>query len=281
MWFLAMAAAFISNCGGSERNQWINAMVNAGVSVDSYGGCVLGKQVTGPRGDYDHKMNVMSKYKFGMAMENSRGPDYVTEKLFQVLAAGAVPLHLGVPDVHKFGPAKKSIISIHDFKTPEEMAAYLIYLDKNETAYEEYLEWHKVGWSKRWHAFMDFSIPHSACRFCIRIGDLQRKHIGAAKGEPQPECLPSEYNLGVFIRPRGSFWLKKLFVAEKTVSSLYEAAKEMYAQNTTLELWEIQDLWTREAIRTDKQVEDLDCWHELQAIFVPRSHPYLRKDDGE
>jgi hypothetical protein len=65
---------------------------------------------------------------------------------------------------------------------------------------------------------------------------------------------------------------------ERTYASLYAAAAELFADtNSTSELFEIQDLWTRDPIRTDEQVENLPCWAELQGIFVPRNHPHLRK----
>ena len=31
---------------------------------------------------------VMSRYKFGLAFENTREPDYITEKVFEVIEAG-------------------------------------------------------------------------------------------------------------------------------------------------------------------------------------------------
>lgn len=37
------------------------------------------------------KMAIVSTYKFTMSFENSATDDYVTEKLFGVLAAGSVP----------------------------------------------------------------------------------------------------------------------------------------------------------------------------------------------
>ena len=37
-------------------------------------------------------------------MENSRSRGYVTEKLFQPLLAGSVPIYYGAGDVDKVGP---------------------------------------------------------------------------------------------------------------------------------------------------------------------------------
>jgi hypothetical protein len=46
----------------------------------------------GRNGDYNNaKQELISTYKFTMAFENGNAKDYVTEKLFGVLAAGSVP----------------------------------------------------------------------------------------------------------------------------------------------------------------------------------------------
>jgi hypothetical protein len=42
--------------------------------------------------------------QFGLAIENTRDPDYITEKLFEVLESGAVPVYLGAPNWREFVP---------------------------------------------------------------------------------------------------------------------------------------------------------------------------------
>ncbi len=64
------------------------------------------------------------------------------------------------------------------------MADYLLYLDRNETAYNEYLEWKWKGPDLHFIMLMDNSIVHSNCRFCIRAGDIDRKVIGEVQTGP-------------------------------------------------------------------------------------------------
>ncbi len=55
---------------------------------------------------------------------------------------------LGSGNYSNIAPAK-SYINAQDFETPQKLAEYLQYLDKNETAYAEYFEWKKyfkVAW---------------------------------------------------------------------------------------------------------------------------------------
>lgn len=51
------------------------------------------------RGAVPDKIAVLRQYKFALCVENTRFPGYITEKIFDILAAGAIPLYLGAPDV--------------------------------------------------------------------------------------------------------------------------------------------------------------------------------------
>jgi hypothetical protein len=77
---------------------------------------------------------------FNFSFENSLCSDYVTEKLFKVLEYDVIPIVLGAGDYSKMAPPH-SYIDVQGFESPEKLADYLKYLDKNETAYAEYFEW--------------------------------------------------------------------------------------------------------------------------------------------
>lgn len=42
------------------------------------------------------KTKLLRSYRFSLAFENSETPDYITEKFFDALMAGAVPVYLGM-----------------------------------------------------------------------------------------------------------------------------------------------------------------------------------------
>ena len=53
-----------------------------------------------------------------------------------------MPVVFGGANYSKIAP-KKSYIDAREFETPQKLAEYLQYLDKNVTAYAEYFEWKK------------------------------------------------------------------------------------------------------------------------------------------
>lgn len=57
------------------------------------------------RGSCDSKLEVLSRYRFCLCLENMPMTGYLTEKLFDCLYAGTVPLYLGAPDIDELVPA--------------------------------------------------------------------------------------------------------------------------------------------------------------------------------
>lgn len=56
------------------------------------------------KGACDSKYEVLSQYKFSLCFENMAMKGYVTEKIFDCLYAGTVPLYLGAPDIEDLIP---------------------------------------------------------------------------------------------------------------------------------------------------------------------------------
>lgn len=85
-------------------------------------------------------------------MENSVSPDYVTEKLWDGLIAGCVPVYLGAPSALSMIPDRNSII-IYDplgggnVSTPEELDQLMHAIGSDQRRYEAMLQWkyRKVG----------------------------------------------------------------------------------------------------------------------------------------
>ena len=66
--------------------------------VDVFGGA-WPKDLPSWHGRCGDKIAVSSRYRYALVMENQRQPGYITEKLLDAFAAGAVPIYWGAPDV--------------------------------------------------------------------------------------------------------------------------------------------------------------------------------------
>lgn len=73
---------------------------------------------------FQAKLNVMSNYVFAFAIENQLDLGHVTEKLFDAIAAGCIPIYLGALDVFKFIP-KNCYINYRDFWNEKDLINHI------------------------------------------------------------------------------------------------------------------------------------------------------------
>lgn len=123
-----------------------------GVGGGSYGG--------GARVDPSSKIDVLQEYRWVLAIENSVGLDYVTEKVFDGLVSGAVPLYLGAPNVWDFLPSPAAIVDIRSFPAPADVANYLRIADADpETLLDTHHAWRMAPPSEHFSRLQNISLP--------------------------------------------------------------------------------------------------------------------------
>ncbi|XP_018414540.1 PREDICTED: galactoside 3(4)-L-fucosyltransferase-like [Nanorana parkeri] len=118
-----------------KRVQYYNELKNH-LQVDVYGKHNL------PLPRKDHFL-ILRKYKFYLAFENYVHDDYITEKLWNnAFQAGTVPVVLGPSrkNYERYIPPD-SFIHVDDFSSAQELASYLLSLDKNDQRYRQYFKW--------------------------------------------------------------------------------------------------------------------------------------------
>ena len=101
------------------------------------------------RGPVDSKLETLSQYKFSICYENARGiPGYITEKIFDSLAAGCVPVYWGAPNISQYVP-KECCIDKEQFETYEDLYSFMT--NMSEAVYQRYLNAIKAYLSSQQH----------------------------------------------------------------------------------------------------------------------------------
>ena len=140
-----MAAFGVSNNCGGPRFAFIRALMKH-VEVNIFGKCAtqfeLNKTWVCPQNMGNGCLQELQRHKFYLAFENSLCIDYITEKYWRnSLERGLVPIVLGGASYSPELVIPGSFINAADFDSVKALADYLKYLDKNDTAYNQYFQW--------------------------------------------------------------------------------------------------------------------------------------------
>ncbi|VDI67889.1 glycoprotein 3-alpha-L-fucosyltransferase [Mytilus galloprovincialis] len=128
----------VSHCRTqSKREAYVKELVKY-IDVDIYGGC--GKPC--PSKNKEDCKSILSKtYKFYLSFENSLCKDYLTEKIFTLYRndMNFIPIVRGAPNAGDYLPPN-TYVSTSEFKSPQQLAAFLKEIGNNKTRYISYLK---------------------------------------------------------------------------------------------------------------------------------------------
>lgn len=99
--------------------------------------------------------------------------DYSTEKLWDVFAAGAIPIIVSGPSNIRDYIPDHSVIFFSDYKHLNDLKHYLDYLSTNETAYMSYHAWRSIALPDAFALRLKMSIYHYWCNVCIEVARLR------------------------------------------------------------------------------------------------------------
>ncbi|XP_072519917.1 alpha-(1,3)-fucosyltransferase 11 isoform X2 [Salminus brasiliensis] len=191
----------------SDRDRYVQELMKH-IQVDSYGKCLNNKPLpqhledtSTATGEDREFMSFVGRYKFHLAMENGLCPDYMTEKLWRPMHQGCVPVYRGSSSVADWLPNNCSAILIDDFSSPQELAEFIMALDKDDEEYLRYLEYKtpsKItnlrlleGLQNREWGVNDMSKPNYLNGFECFICDQENKRLAAVKAHRRhPEKYP-------------------------------------------------------------------------------------------
>lgn len=233
----ALAAAFISNCGARNfRLQALDMLEKLNIQIDSYGSCHRNRD-----GTVD-KLQTLKRYKFSLAFENSNEEDYVTEKFFQSLVAGAVPVVVGAPNIQDFAPSPGSVLHIKELKDVGSVAKTMKHLAANPDAYNQSLRWKYEGPSDSFKALVDMAAVHSSCRLCIHLATkIQEKEEKSPRFQSRPcKCTSGEETVyHLHVRERGRFKMESIYLrsSKLTLEALNSVVIKKFKSLNHIPIW--------------------------------------------
>lgn len=179
-------AVFVSNCqaaGAAARLTYLEELAKL-IKIHSYGKCL--KNIDEPNMAEDsrwppiaqrraRKVKVLSQYKFYLAFENLDVDDYVSEKVYEGLFAGTVPVYRGARQIAQFMPSNGSFINANGLN-PAALSALLTRLSKDEGAYNKYFAFktQKLPPEFEQIALRSYTHPNVACRLCEHAAERRR-----------------------------------------------------------------------------------------------------------
>lgn len=170
-----LAALFISSRIDRSGRLAYAADLMRHLEVHSYGRTLRNRTLAGDQGRAT-KLDLIGGYRFTLAFENAIGHDYVTEKFYDPLVAGSVPVYLGAPNVEAFAPGDRCFINAAAFAGPRALAAHLLALAEDDAAYAEYLAWKQRPLRPAFRRLLDDQRSNPSVRLCRVVGERQRRH---------------------------------------------------------------------------------------------------------
>ena len=182
-------AMFVSNCGYKERVDYLDKLARF-IKIDSYGACLHNMDIP-PGRTYDNSVQakenweaemvkLSSKYRMVIAYENSNSLDYLSEKLFNVLSAGAIPVFRGTSSVYRQLPDRHNIINIDDFETPEELALYMARVETDDELFRRHATLDHDKLLRLRKDLCSKSYIPEPCQICQVVLDLKKSSVGNA-----------------------------------------------------------------------------------------------------
>lgn len=163
-----LAALFLSGRHDRSGRGELAAELMRHMELHSYGRCLRNRRLRPDRGR-STKLETIARYKFTLAFENAHAPDYVTEKFFDPLVGGSVPVYLGAPNVDEFAPGEHCYVDASDFSEPAELARHLRALGEDDEAYERLHAWRRQPLRPEFLRLLDDQRTHWIVRLFDRL----------------------------------------------------------------------------------------------------------------
>ena len=145
--------------------------------IDSYGKLYHNCELPVEDRGRDTLLSVIGDYQFVISFENAIGKDYVTEKFFNPLLAGTVPVYLGAPNIREFAPGENCFLDVSAFDSPEGVAVFMNQCYDDEALYERFHAWRKRPLLLSFTNKLEQVRSNPLTRLCQKIHELKLRGI--------------------------------------------------------------------------------------------------------
>ena len=169
-----MVAWLVSNCITSSRREDYVRELQKYIQVDVYGNCPSfnSSKATG----HSFITYLSKKYKFYLAFENSDCEDYITEKFWETLSLGMIPIVRSQRVDYKRLAPPNSYIHTDWFNSPQQLAQYLKDTASQTDALQKYHQWRK-SYQAQFRVFF----PRWYCGLCEKVHTSPSKTVDVYK----------------------------------------------------------------------------------------------------
>uniref|UniRef100_A0A7S0WGA3 Fucosyltransferase n=1 Tax=Hemiselmis tepida TaxID=464990 RepID=A0A7S0WGA3_9CRYP len=283
---------FMSNCQteGHHRQGFIADLARF-VKVESYGGCTPKGTVKAnwqtrfpqcrgmPRRSamWDAvKECVLFHSRFALSVENALEEDYVTEKMWQPLRVGAVPITVGSNISRHLLPHPSAAIYAEDFGSVRDLAEYISRVANSSELWHAHTAWKGGEFSNAFQHVVFNSYTSLGCRVCE--GYWVHKQGEPPRGFRMPELkiLPCQKELlsRFFRNP----WPMRKADERLGVDSLFVVHysklkhRKVLMEKRLMETFGVKGVFVNEFDREELNESDFSCFgnREWQTTYIGR-----------
>ncbi len=135
-----LICALISNSHSLSGRERLVERLERLLPVHHYGGWHHNRPGPLPQGRAA-KLDILREYHFCLALENSLQPDYVTEKWYDCLVAGCVPVYFGAPNIEQYAPGPGAFLNVRSFGPLEKLAQTIKSAASDPGRYRSFFGW--------------------------------------------------------------------------------------------------------------------------------------------
>jgi hypothetical protein len=161
--------AFVSNCLALERKHYLKEL-GYYMNIDNYGSCLQTKI------SKEKKYVLQKFYKYELVFENTNELDYISEKIFNAISGGTLPIYFGTSSLKHIG-LEKFYIDANDFKSPSDLADYIRYLNANDSAYLNYFTWRLKPLPQKFLDYVDKNFVKRKNNWICRLCEYYNKNF--------------------------------------------------------------------------------------------------------